>query len=100
MTEEEIKALQISSGTANRKARAEGQGRGNFSDVLDACQLALIAYTDARIFQKKLVTRGEENAAWKSSGLDERTARMMIVVNSHVLDDEEVVVRKPFDYSW
>ena len=100
MTEDEIKALQLSNGDAMRKARRSGVSTESFAEISDACQLALIAYTDARIYTKKLVTRGEENAEWKSTGVDARDARMMIVVNSGVLDNEPVVTREPFDYSW
>lgn len=101
MTEQEIKALQMSNGDAARKARRIGIDLSPFSETSDACQLALIAYADARVYQKKLVTRGEEGAGWKDTAhLDDRTERMMTVVNSHVLDNEPVVVCEPFDYSW
>ena len=100
MTENEIKALQIGNGDSARKARRSGANLDSFAEISNACQLALIAYTDARVYQKKLVTRGNENAVFVASSLDDRTARMMIVVDSHVLDGEPVVVREPFDYSW
>ncbi len=100
MSEEEIKNLQNSNGDASRKARAAGLDRKPFSEIANACQLALIAFDDARIYQKKLVTRGQESAAWKNFSLDVRNARMMIIVESHILDNEEVKIREPFDYSW
>ncbi|MBM4461250.1 MAG: hypothetical protein FJ011_26420 [Chloroflexi bacterium] len=98
-TEKEIEQLQESLRPAYREARRKGLPFIELDKQSDAIQLALIAYRDARIFVRKLVTRGQENVAFVEQEHDARWERKMFVVNSHVLDSEPVVVVEPFDYS-